>query len=139
MGNTIQALSDVVPFVREVVAEAGYALPEPSPMGPVVFHLPFRRGDVYRELARFGRPLGADHTVVFEGLAGSSLAANDPAQVGCVRLARFTGAHSGYTVSECVQLVPDQRVVWQQIESNKDGVQIVDVRGPSLATRSHSL
>lgn len=98
-------------------------------MPSVRFTLPFIRADVFTELCRFGRPLGVyGRDVQFQAQKGSNIAADDLVYVGCQRAAYFSQeSQLGYTVSECVEVVPHARLVWRELQCRKKGLQYVKV------------
>ena len=109
----------------------------------LMFTLPFRREDVYRELVS-PRQLGVDHTTVKISVTKRSDAAEERLQrklresargneaseikqhlqesalaelsVGCERTVNFP---DGVVVSELVELVDNQRIRWRQVRSER--------------------
>ena len=98
----------------------------------VVFELPFRRQDVWNEIAKFGEPLGIDLTaadgsiVVSYASPDMPIGAKDPVVLGIQRVTTYhLPADKGFTTSEVTEFQNGRRLVWTQIKSNKVGMQIL--------------
>ncbi|KAL1499034.1 hypothetical protein AB1Y20_013550 [Prymnesium parvum] len=89
----------------------------------VEFGLPFNRSDVFNELAKFGRPLGASEPRIAYSSPDGSIGSDDPVKVGVMRTANFSNEEDlGMTLSQCIALEPNRKIVWRQVVAEKKGV-----------------
>lgn len=92
-------------------------------MWQVEFGLPFNRSDVFNELAKFGRPLGASEPRIAYSSPDGSIGSDDPVKVGVMRTANFSNEEDlGMTLSQCIALEPNRKIVWRQVVAEKKGV-----------------
>jgi len=91
------------------------------------FVVPFKREDVFKELAKYGRPLGVPLTgpdaIVLQAPEGKSYDVDDQFQVGWQRAALWKNQKDeGYVVNECIELMPGWLIKWRQVDSKKKGL-----------------
>ena len=105
----------------------------------VKFSLPFKRDDVFKEALSAKEPLGAtSRDLKITILRAGAGAADGAVALGCVRKAEFSRPFAGSTVSELVELVAPERLVWRQLES-KAPVVLVGDEGAAAAAAAAAL
>eukprot|EP00966_Prymnesium_polylepis_P164939 3813434-Prymnesium_polylepis.1 len=100
-------------------------------VGDLTFVLPFSREDVFKEVARFGRPLGVPTegpgAIKFQAPTGAPYAGiiDEQFQVGWQRAALFQDSgQEGYAVIECIELMPGWVIKWKQLQTQKKGIHL---------------
>ena len=105
----------------------------------VKFSLPFKRDDVFKEALSAKEPLGAtSRDLKITILRAGAGAADGAVALGCVRKAEFSRPFAGSTVSELVEVVAPERLVWRQLES-KAPVVLVGDEGAAAAAAAAAL
>lgn len=102
-------------------AEGPPALQPPSGGFTASFLLPFKREDIYKELARRDKPLGLTSPYVTVqitegGPAGASVGVG--LEIGYVRHTQFSEPFAGHTTSELIGLTPGYELRWRQLDSD---------------------
>ena len=103
------------------------------------FSLPFAPSALFAELSNTHRPLAADAQIEYRRVGGGSGQADRISQ-GLVRRADFKRAGvEGHTLSICTDLRPNAFIKWRQLETRKQGVQLLESKQGGLPESSVGL